>query len=276
MIINLCPTGMIPTKKMAYSVPITPVEIADDVLACREYGVSMVHIHARDEDGNPTWRGEIYEEIVSKIRKYDKEIIICVSTSGRNWSELERRSECLEVDGVDMGSLTLSSLNFNKQASVNSPDMIKALAQKMVDLGIKPELEAFDIGMINYAKYLASNGFVWEPFYFNLILGNIACAQANMLNLGLMVNELPSNSCWSVGGVGSSQLKMNIMGMVNGGGVRIGLEDYIYMDEERRKMATNLAQIKRIKTIADTIGVKIDAPSEVRKKLELEECCINV
>ena len=84
----------------------------------------------------------------------------------------------------DFGILTLSSLNFNKQASLNAPDMIKALAQKMLDNNIRPELEAFDLGMINYAIYLISKGLIKPPYYFNLILGNIACAQANMLNFG--------------------------------------------------------------------------------------------
>lgn len=269
MIINLCPTGMIPTKEMTEYVPVSPAEIIEDALSCIEFGASMVHIHARDCEGNPTWSMKMYEKIICGIRKHNKEVILCVSTSGRNWPDFKRRSACLDVDGVDMASLTLSSLNFNKQASVNSPEMIQALADKMVKRGIKPELEAFDIGMINVAKYLFKHKFISPPFYFNLILGNIACAQANMLNLGLMVSELPEGSIWSVGGVGSSQLKMNIMGMMNGGGVRVGLEDYIYMDEDRTYLATNLALVKRIRNIADEIGIGIESPIEVRKRLNI-------
>ena len=133
-----------------------------------------------------------------------------------------------------MGSLTLSSLNFNKQASINSPEMIKMLAQKMLDNKIKPELEVFDSGMINYAKYLSTKGILKPPLYFNLILGNIACAQANILTLGLLINELPEGSIWSVGGVGDAQLKMNLNGMINGGGVRIGIEDNIWMTAKKK------------------------------------------
>ena len=230
LIINFTPSGMIPTKQMTPHVPVSPEEIISESLESRKFGVSMIHLHARDKEGKPTYKKDIYEQIVKGIRDVDKDIIICLSTSGRSWSEFEKRSECLELQGShkpDMGSLTLSSLNFNKQASVNSPEMIQMLAKKMLDNNIKPELEAFDVGMINYAKYLHKKGLINPPFYFNLILGNIACAQANILNLGLMVNELPDDSIWSVGGIGDAQLPMNVHGMTSGGGVRIGIEDNI-------------------------------------------------
>jgi 3-keto-5-aminohexanoate cleavage enzyme len=272
LIINFTPTGMIPTKEMTPYVPITPKEIIKDVLEIRKYGVSMVHLHARGKDGKPTWRKEIYKEIIDGIRKEDKDLILCVSTSGRNWSEFQKRSECLTLKGKskpDMGSLTLSSLNFNTQASLNSPDMIKALAKKMLDNNIRPELEAFDVGMINYAKYLQAKKLIKPPFYFNLILGNIACAQATPLNLGLMVNDLPAESIWSVGGVGNSQLKMNIEGIINGGGIRVGLEDNIWLSPKREKLADNKTLVKRIYDISKTLHIDIATPKEVRKLLKL-------
>ena len=88
-----------------------------------------------------------------------------------------------------MGSLTLSSVNFNKQASVSSPDMIQTLALEMKGRGILPELEVFDTGMINYAKYLERKGLLEPPHYFNLILGNVACAQADLLHIGTMLRD---------------------------------------------------------------------------------------
>jgi len=272
LIINFTPTGVIPSKDMTSHVPISPDEIITEVLSARQYGISIVHIHARDEEGQPTYRKDIYEKIIKGIRAVDPSLVLCVSTSGRNFFEFEKRSECLEIDGLckpDMASLTLSSLNFNKQASINSPDMIKALAKKMQDKGIKPELEIFDLGMINYAKYLSKKGLITPPFYFNFILGNIACAQANILNLGLMINELPENSIWSVGGVGDSQLKMNIIGMANGGGVRVGIEDNIWMTPKRDKMATNMDLLARIHNIAQTLEIEIARPDEVREILQL-------
>jgi uncharacterized protein (DUF849 family) len=148
--------------------------------------------------------------------------------------------------------------------------MIQRLARKMLEKGIKPELEAFDIGMINYAKYLHRKGLVRPPFYFNLILGNIACAQANILNLGLMVNELPDHSIWSVGGVGDCQLKMNVTGMLNGGGVRVGLEDNIWWTPSRRRLATNMDLLRRIQTIAEALEMEIATPKQVRQMLGLQ------
>ena len=273
LIINFTPTGVIPRKDMTPHVPIFPEEIIADVLEARQYGISIVHIHARDEEGNPTYQKDTYANIIRGIREVDSELILCVSTTGRSFFEFEKRSECLKLDGIckpDMASLTLSSINFNKQASINSPDMIQGLAKKMLKNDIKPELEIFDLGMINYAKYLHKKGLIQPPFYFNFILGNIACAQANILNLGLMINELPEQSIWSVGGVGDSQLKMNIIGMANGGGIRVGIEDNIWLTPKRKKLATNMDLLKRIHSIAEALEIEIATPNEVRDILQLK------
>ena len=272
-ILNFTPTGMIPTKEMTPHVPVTPDEIIEDVLQTANLGVSIVHLHARDPvTGAPTYEKEIYDEIIRGIRAENKDLILCVSTSGRIHNSFEKRSECLELDGEskpDFGSLTLSSLNFNKQASINAPDMIINLAQKMMDRGIRPELEVFDLGMINYAKYLIRKGLLVPPYYFNFILGNIACAQADMLHLGLMVKELPGESIWSVGGVGNAQLQMNALSLVAGGGVRIGLEDNIWFDSDRTILATNRDLVERIILIARTLGCRPFTPEEARAILGL-------
>ena len=272
-LLNFTPTGMIPTKEMTSHVPITPEEIIEQVLDATELGVSMVHLHAREfDDGRPTYKKEIYAEIINGIRKKNKDLILCVSTSGRDFPEFDKRSECLDLDGElkpDFASLTLSSLNFNKQASINAPQMIQALLGKMLEKNIKPELEAFDLGMINYAKYLIRKGLLNPPYYYNLILGNIACAQADMLHLGLMVRELPESSIWSVGAVGEYQLKMNIMSILSGGGVRVGLEDNIWYDQERTRLATNRDLVERITSITRILGYTPYTAKEARVLLKL-------
>jgi 3-keto-5-aminohexanoate cleavage enzyme len=258
-IFNFTPTGMLPTKEMTPHVPIQPEEIIKEVLEAAELGVNMVHLHARDlNTGEPAYQKEIYGHIISSIRAKNRDIVLGVSTSGRNFSDFDKRSECLDLTGdakPDMGSLTLSSLNFNKQASINTPEMIQRLAKKMMDNGIRPELEAFDLGMINYAKYLIHKGLLKPPYYFNLILGNIACAQANMMSLGLMVKELPEGSLWSAGGIGEWQLQMNAMALVAGGGVRAGLEDNIYYDRQKASLVTNRQLIERILIISQALGL---------------------
>ncbi len=264
---------MIPTREMTPHVPITPSEIVQEVLDVTDLGVSMVHLHAREPDtGEPTHKKEIYAEIIRGIRKKDKNLILCVSTSGRYHNEFSKRSECLDLEGdakPDCASLTLSSLNFNKQASINTPETIQRLAKMMLEKGIRPELEVFDLGMINYAKYLTKRGVLTLPCYFNLILGNIACAQADPLHLGLMIRELPEESVWSVGGVGNDQLKMNIMSILSGGGARVGLEDNIWYDTDRTKLATNRELVERVVSIAQSLGFSPYNPEDARQLLGL-------
>ncbi len=273
LIVNFTPTGMIPTKEMTPHVPVTVSEIVEDVHRAVEIGITMVHLHARDEiTGVPTYKNEIYGKIVEGIRKYAPELIICVSLSGRGIKEFAHRASPLQLEGnlkPDMGSLTLSSLNFNKTESVNSPEMIQKLAMEMKNKGILPELEAFDAGMINYAKYLEKKGILEAPHYFNLLLGNIACAQADLLHAGLMVRDLPDNSYWSFAGIGNDQLMMNSVAIAANGGVRVGLEDNIYFDQNRSVLAKNSDLLNRIHVLASANERKIMSAKELRIKLNL-------
>jgi len=272
-ILNFSPTGMIPTKAMTPHVPVTPEEIVIQVLEAVSLGANMIHLHARDpKTGESTYKKDTYGRIIEGIRKYDKQIILGVSTSGRTYHEFEKRSECLDLAGElkpDFGSLTLSSLNFNKQASISTPQMIQDLALKMREKGIKPELEVFDLGMINYAKYLIRRKLIQPPYYVNFILGNIACAQSDMLHLGLLIKELPGRTYWVAGGVGDYQFQTNTMALIAGGGVRVGLEDNIYLDGNRKKLATNKELINRIMNVAGMLDCEPYKVAELRKKLGL-------
>jgi uncharacterized protein (DUF849 family) len=274
LIINFTPTGMIPTKAMTPHVPVSVSEIIEDVHEAYEIGITMVHLHARDKtSGVPSYQKEVYADIIRGIRKYAPELVVCVSLSGRDFSELEKRSEPLLLDKhlkPDMGSLTLSSLNFNKTASINAPEMIMSLASKMKAKGIVPELEAFDIGMVNYAKYLERKNLIEPPYYFNLLFGNIACSQANLLHSGVMINDLPENSFWSLAGIGNEQLKMNSLSIAVGGGVRVGIEDNIWYDTERTRLAKNSDLLKRIHLIANANGRSVMSSKDFRLKMNME------
>lgn len=275
LIINLAPTGMIPTREMSSFVPITPSEIIEDVHEAWEIGITMVHIHAREPDtGIPSIKSSIYGEIINGIRKFSTDLIICVSLSGRNFKEIEKRAQPLELTGKlkpDMGSLTLSSLNFNKRASINEPDTIKALAGIMKEKKIAPELEVFDAGMINYAYYLEKKSLISPPYYFNLLLGNIACAQADLLHAGLLIRDLPQSCFWTMTGIGNYQFMMNSVAVAMGGGVRVGLEDNIWFDHKRTQLARNADLVRRIHVIADANERKLMSSSELRQKLNLEK-----
>jgi uncharacterized protein (DUF849 family) len=251
--LSFCPTGMVPNKSDNPNVPITPREIVDCVREAVQLGITSVHIHARREDETPAWEKHYYEKIISGIRDFDEHLVLCVTTSGRDVSEFNKRSAVLELDGEckpDMGSLTLSSLNFARQASVNSPETVQALARKMLNLGIKPELEIFDLGMLNYVKYLQKKELITPPYVVNLLLGNVASMQADFAELGLAIDRLPENSIFLVAGIGEYQLKANIMGLLSNGGVRVGLEDNLFMDNKRQTLASNFELLNRIIKIA--------------------------
>ena len=274
-IVNFTPTGMLPTREQSPYVPLSTSEIVDDVLAAAEIGISAVHLHVRDpHTGAPDFRRERYAAVIDGIRRYAPELVIGVSLSGRCFQRLEDRAEPLLLTGAqkpDMGSLTLSSLNFNRTASINEPETICRLAERMRDASIKPELEAFDSGMINYAKYLIRKGLLTPPYYFNLILGNIACAQADLLSAGVMVAALPPDSLWTMGGIGDFQFKMNMTGILHGGGVRVGLEDNLFLNPDRKKLASNLDLLKRIRRAGQMCGKRIMPPARLRQLLNLED-----
>jgi len=262
LIINFTPTGMIPTKSDTPFVPISPSEIVEQVHEVYELGITLTHLHAREEmTGFPTYKAEVYEDILDGIKKHCDDLVTCVSLSGRIFQEFEKRSEVLELY-PDMGSLTLSSLNFPKQESLNSPDMIVNLAKKMTKYGVTPELEVFDLGMINYAKYLLKKKIIREPLYFNIILGNITSMQTELLQIGIALKELPDGSIWSLGGIGNSQLVANTLAIIKGGGVRVGIEDNIYFDLNKKRKTSNIELIRRIHELANIFERHIMSPNE--------------
>lgn len=272
LIINACPTGMVPTKQQNPHVPMTPAEIAEDCRRCRELGAAIAHLHIRDADGKPTWQPELYRETILRVRDSCPDIIICVSTSGRNFGLFEQRSAVLDLEGdarPEMASLTLGSLNFPQQASVNEPAMIQALAKKMRERGIVPELEAFDLGMIDYGKYLIDKGILQPPFYCNILLGSLGTLSATPFNLAAAVMALPPGTTWAGAGIGRFQFAVNSLAVVTGGHVRVGLEDNLYLDSAKEHLASNPRLVERIAKLAEAAGRSIATPDEARKMIGL-------
>jgi uncharacterized protein (DUF849 family) len=168
-----------------------------------------------------------------------------------------------------MGSLTLSSLNFVQSSSINTPEMILKLLQKMNEKGIKPELEVFDVGMINFLKYLIQKGLLKPPYYYNIILGNLYSAQNNPNDLASLISALPENSYFTIGGIGDYQLGSNIAGILYTDGIRIGLEDNIYFNSDRTQLASNKSLVERIKTICDLYNRPRYTCLELRELLDI-------
>jgi uncharacterized protein (DUF849 family) len=162
-----------------------------------------------------------------------------------------------------MGSLTMSSLNFPKSASINEPDMILKLIQKMDDYGVNPEIECFDSGMLNYTNYLINKGILKGPHYINVIFGNIYNAQLDLPTLSSIIHNKPKNSFMCIGGIGKEQLDSNVMGLLFADGIRIGLEDNLYYRDKEK--TTNIDVLKRVHRIIKELDYKVLSPKDFRE-----------
>ncbi|MHC6223004.1 beta-keto acid cleavage family enzyme [Arthrobacter sp. MMS24-S77] len=273
-IINLCPTGMVPRRETVPHVPITPEEIAADVRRCADAGASMVHLHAREDDGTPTWRRERFEEIIASVVDAVPEIVLVVTTSGRGWQDVDKRSESLDPQGTarpEMASLTLGSMNFPSGPSVNSPETIEALAGRMRRQGIVPELEVFDVGMANVIHYYRKQGILTDPTCVNVLWGSRGTADLSAANVSAVLATLPGNTTWAFAGIGRYQLKANTLALALGGHVRVGLEDNPYEDWTDRTPATNPRLVERVVRIAKELGREPADPAKTREIIGLRQ-----
>jgi 3-keto-5-aminohexanoate cleavage enzyme len=270
LIINLAPTGMVPTRADSPHVPLTPDEVAADVRRCADLGASIVHLHPRDPDGQPSQDPALAASLIRAVREAVPDVVICATTSGRVEPELAGRAAVLDLQDdarPEMASLTLGSLNFPKGASINAPTTIVGLATRMRDRGIVPEWEVFDLGMLDYAAYLRTKGLLGDPVYVNLLLGSLGTLQATPLNLALAVERLPAGATWAATGIGRHQFAMNRLAIAMGGHVRVGLEDNLWWDDERTELATNPRLVGRLVTIARAMGREPASPDDVRNRL---------
>jgi uncharacterized protein (DUF849 family) len=176
----------------------------------------------------------------------------------------------LELTGdakPDMASLTPCSMNFPNHASVNSPDIVRDLLRKMNDCGIKPELEVFDSGMMNIIHTLRKEGLLHDRSYINILLGNLGTATADLGSLSLLVDQAEKDSIIAVSGIGRAALPVHMTALAAGLHVRFGLEDALYMDSEKRKLATNFSLLKRLTDLSHLLNRPIASPAETRKML---------
>jgi len=261
-IINLTPTGTQTTRGNSLA-PLLPNEIIEEVHQANELGISVVHLHARDEVIlENTYKKETYQKIIEGIKKYCPELLICVSLTGRNFHEIEKRTEVLQLY-PDMGSLTMSSLNFPSGTSINQPDTILSLIESMDKYGVQPEIECFDSGMLNYTNYLISKNILNPPYHINIILGNIYNGQFDFGTLASIKSNLVPNSFTCLGGIGSQQLKSTVYGLLDFDGIRIGLEDNLYYKDKEK--TTNIDLLKRVHRIMEELNVNHYKSSELRE-----------
>lgn len=268
LIITVALTGNVPTKEMNPHTPITVEEIVEDIIKCREIGASVAHIHVRDEEGKPTCDRDKYKEILDELEKRGCDVITQLSTGARGGGNtFEWRGQMLDLN-AEMASLSTGSSNFATQVNANSFELIEKLANKMYENNIKPEVEAFDLGMIDNAKYLVKKGVLKPPLHFNLVMNVRGSVSGTPRNLLHMVESLPEGSTFTVSGIGASQVPMLTMAILLGGHTRTGLEDTILYD--KGILATNPMLVERVVRIARELGREIATPDEARRILNLK------
>ena len=267
----LAPTGMVPTRAMTPHVPLTPAEIAADVAAAASVGITSVHLHARGDDGDPTWEREVYARIVGAVREKAPDVVINVSTSGRTWSEVERRADCLALDGdlkPDLASLTLSSLNFLTQASVNSPDTIHALAQDHARARDRPRARALRLRDGQLRPRPAAQGPAARPGRGQPVLRqrrrHAGHARARSASRS---TACPPARSGRAPASATSGCTVQSHSIAAGGGVRVGLEDGIWFDRGRTRLATNPMLVERVHELLEVHGRTMMTPRAGRAPL---------
>lgn len=266
LIITVAPTGSLPTKKMTPHVPITPAEIIETGVRCEAAGAAVFHIHARNPvDESPSPDAAIFQEIHQGLKERTN-LILQISTGGRAGMDYALRSDRLKLK-PEMASLTTGSVNFPNSVYENSPRLIRDLAADMLRLGIKPEMEIFDLSMIANAKSLLDNGLANAPAHFNFVMGLKGAIPATIENLVHLKNSIPPNATWTATGIGRAQLPMNTHAILMGGHARVGLEDNIYF--KKGELATNARLVERITQLSRILDRPVAGPDDARRILGL-------
>ena len=267
LIITAALTGAEVTKDIQPNLPVSPDEIAEAAYACYLAGASIIHVHARDEKGDPTQAYEVYKVIKEKIEEKCN-VIVQPSTGGATWHTPEERLQPVELK-PEMATLSAGTCNFGNDVFMNSGEYIEKFAKRMQELGVKPEIEVFERGMIENAKRYIKMGLIEEPAHFDFVLGVPGACPGTPEDLMYMLSALPQGATWTVAGIGRYETPLATMGILLGGHVRVGFEDNIYY--EKGVLATSNAQlVERVSRIAKELGRPVATPDEARKILGLK------
>ncbi|OFZ10859.1 MAG: hypothetical protein A2Z20_03890 [Bdellovibrionales bacterium RBG_16_40_8] len=240
VIITAALTGAIADRKQCSAIPYTPVEIAEEAKRAYDSGATIVHIHAREDNGSPSWRPVVFQSIYDEVRKRTP-VIINFSTGGIG-NTIEGRTEYLETVRPDMAALNMGSMNYAVYSSKNKKfyfdevfanpfkDIITAL-RRMKKASVIPEMECFDSGHISNADPLIDMGLLKPPYHFSLIMGVTGGIAATPKHLKFMSEILPKESSWQVIGISRDQWWLCEEAIKLGGHIRVGLEDNFYMPD---------------------------------------------
>jgi 3-keto-5-aminohexanoate cleavage enzyme len=272
LIITCALCGVGTTKEQNPHVPITPDEIAADGLECVKAGASILHIHVRDAKGVNIMDKDIFVEVVGKIREKvahaGLDVVINVTTSGSKFS-YEQRMSHLALVKPEMCSYDPGTMNWaNSYVFLNEPKFLEELGTLTQELGVKPEIEIFDAGMIGNVNYYLKKGFLKPPLHCQLVLGVPGGMPGTAESVAYLLPKIPADSTWSITGIGKDHVPCMLIGLAEGcNGLRVGLEDNIFF--QKGVLATNPQLVARAVEFAKLAGREIANAAETREILGL-------
>jgi 3-keto-5-aminohexanoate cleavage enzyme len=270
-ILTVAITGSLPQKANNAAVPISPAEQVESAHEAYEAGAALVHIHVRDAEGRPSSDPERFAAVQEGVRKHCPAMIIQFSTGGRGRA-LSERGSMLHLK-PDMASLATGSVNFPTSIYENPPDFVEGLAKEMLALGIKPEVEVFDVAMLYTAAELVQEGLLRSPAHVQFVMGLKNALPARRELLEFLVSELPKvlpGATWTAAGIGRHQLTVNHWALELGGHARTGLEDNVRFDETRLAKS-NAELVARVAELAARYDRRPATAAEARKILSLTD-----
>jgi uncharacterized protein (DUF849 family) len=267
-ILNFASTGIIPTKEINPYTPIQPDEIIRDVLFAHDVGAAIAHIHARDRSGKPTRDPEIYKRIVGEIRSKAPDIIICISLSSRINDGFGRLAPLnIGDEKPDMASLTVGSTNLPTGPTINPVESIIETCERLNELDIKPEVEAFEPGMIEFCNYLIKKRKMRAPVYCNMFFGARGASGLNAANIAAFERNAPHGSILCAAGIGRFQSQTMAIGLALFDGIRVGIEDCPYKNYTTKEPVSNKELLENALGLAENLDRKPIKPHVLRTLL---------
>ena len=269
VIITVAITGAVPRKKDSPAVPVTPSEQVESTHQAFEAGASLVHVHVRNADESPSSDPELFGRVQEGVRKHCPGMIVQFSTGGRGRDQAARAS-MLHLR-PDMASLATGSVNFPTNIYENPPDFVEGLARSMLEYGIKPEIEVFDLAMLYNAANLAKKGLIEGPLHVQFVLGIANALPARRSVFDFLRSELLQllpDASWVAAGTGRFQWEVNQWCLEAGGHVRTGLEDNLKFDASRLA-ASNAELVAKVADACEGYDRHVARPAEARQLLGL-------
>ena len=273
-IITAALTGGFGTKDEIPNLPMTPEEIAESARESYQAGAAVAHVHLRDDRGRATADLDVARRTVEAIREKCPEVIINLSTGVSTVVPFEERMRLVELKTPIM-SFDICSMTFGDDEMRNPPKLVRQQAARMLELGIKPELELFDLGHVHFALQLLSEGLLVEPLLVSFVFGKLGGMPADAGVLASLVRELPPGTAWQVIAVGKHHTPMTTIGLAMGGNARTGFED-TRMIERGRPATSNGELIQRMVQIARFLQREPMAASDVPGALMLNDELVRV